>query len=65
MYTCVENNIHLMSMFLLFLVVDYNFIISLLIIKVVLYINIYISVDLFIGQWVVRIIPSNIFEKLK
>lgn len=65
MYTCVENNIHLMSMFLLFLVVDYNFIISLLIIKVVLYINIYISVDLFIGQWVVRIIPSNIFAKLK
>ena len=64
MYTCVENNIHLMSMFLLFLVVDYNFIISLLII-VVLYINIYISVDLFIGQWVVRIIPSNIFAKLK
>ena len=64
MYTCVENNIHLMSMFLLFLVVDYNFIISLLIIEV-LYINIYISVDLFIGQWAVRIIPSNIFAKLK
>ena len=65
MYTCVENNIHLMSMFLFFLVVDNNFIISLLIIKVVLYINICISGDLFIGQWVVRIIPSNIFAKLK